>query len=443
MRWLRLGTCLACVWGGASGRAIACEDEARHPLKAPAPVVLAAKKVSPSPSATPSPLPSGVSATDMDDLERLLGGAGASAPPVPSVPQPAASLAPMVSVARTFQDMNPNISVIMDVAAAAFSSEPDQLGGHDPKANGFNLQQLELAMGAPVDPFLRFDSNLVYSQFGVEIEEAYATSLMAPFDLQARVGQFLTRFGRLNASHPHSWEFVDQPLANGKFFGGEGNRGLGGELSWLAPLPWYVELVGSLTDARGGATARSFWGNDILSVRSPLDTQATASLRQFFPLGPDWSLAWGLNGATGPHGTGRFNRADLLGTDVYLKWRPLTGSTFYVLNWTTEAMTRRRQVPGGLLVDHGGYTSLFWRFAQQWGTALRYELVSGLPGDPLDPDWVGDRGRLSANLTFWPTEFSRFRWQVSMDRASWRPEPVYATFLTVETVTGAHGAHKF
>jgi hypothetical protein len=376
----------------------------------------------------------------MAELERLLG-AGASSSS--ALPAPAPAAAPLVAVSRTFQDMNPNISIIMDGAAAAFSRAPDQRGGHDPRANGFNLQQLELAIGAPVDPFWRFDSNLVYSQFGVEIEEAYATSLQAPFDVQARAGQFLTRFGRLNGTHPHTWEFVDQPLANGKFFGGEGNRGLGAELSWLAPLPWYVELVGSATDAAGGATARSFYGNQSLGVRSPLDTQLTSSLRQFFPLGPDWSLAWGLNGATGPNGTGRANRTDLLGTDVYLKWRPLTGATFYTVTWTTEAMTRRRQLPGSLLADHGGYTSLFWRFAQQWGAALRYELVTGLSGDPLDPEWTGDRGRWSANVTFWPTEFSRFRLQASVDRPSWQPEPVYATFFTVETVTGAHGAHKF
>ncbi|MEB3222328.1 MAG: zinc-regulated TonB-dependent outer membrane receptor, partial [Candidatus Sericytochromatia bacterium] len=249
---------------------------AAHPDDACSPRLAAA-----APTPRPSPLPAGVSDADMADLEQLLGG-GAGASPAPAPPAPAAG--PMVAVSRTFQDMNPNISIIMDVAAAAFSRAPDQRGGHDPRANGFNLQQLELAIGAPVDPFWRFDSNLVYSQFGVEIEEAYATSLQAPFDMQARVGQFLTRFGRLNGTHPHTWEFVDQPLANGKFFGGEGNRGLGGEVSWLAPVPWYMELVGSATDATGGATARSFYGNQGLGVRSPLDTQLTTSLRQFFPL---------------------------------------------------------------------------------------------------------------------------------------------------------------
>lgn len=424
------------LWLGAGTPARAHTSDVHAHLRVPS------GQSSPRPVTTPTPAPRplGVSAEDLEALEKLLGSPEPNArpmlPPAPSPP-------PMVGAARTFQNLNPDISIIMDVAAAAFSSEPDQRGGHDPRANGFNLQQLEMAIGAPVDPFWRFDSNLVYSQFGVEIEEAYATSLMAPFNLQARAGQFLTRFGRVNATHPHSWEFVDQPLANGKFFGGEGNRGLGGEVSWLAPLPWYLEVVGSATEAKGGATARSFLGNDNLSVRSPFDTQMTGSIKQFFPLSPDWSLNWGLNGATGPNASGRDNRTDILGTDLYVKWRPLSANNFFVVNWTTEAMTRRRQLPARLLIDYGGYSSLFWRFAQQWGTAVRYELISGLPGDPLDPDWTGDRGRLSANVTFWPTEFSRFRLQASVDNASWRQAPVYATFFTVETVTGAHGAHKF
>lgn len=392
---------------------------------------------SPSPSPSPSAVP-GVSAEELLEIEQELAPAESPAPSVPDVP---AGLVPQ-AVAGSL--MNPNISLILDVAAAAFSDpNPLQLGGHDPRRNGFNLQQVELAMNSAVDPFFRFDSNIVFSQFGVEIEEAYATTLDLPLDLQARAGQFLTRFGRVNATHVHAWEFVDQPIVIGKFMGAEGNRGLGAEVSWLSPLPWYGELVGSLTDASGGATARSFFGNQSPWVASPLDLQATAAFKQFFPFGPDWSLAWGLSGATGPNPTGRANRSDILGTDLYLKWRPLSGGSFNEVGWTTEALARRRQVPGKLLVDYGGFSSVVWRFGQQWATGARYEAVTGVPEDYLDPDWFGNRQRVSANLTYWPTEFSRLRWQVSMDRPAWRPEPIYGMFLSLETVIGAHGAHHF
>ena len=41
--------------------------------------------------------------------------------------------------------------------AAWFSSDaPRQAGGHDLLANGFFLQQVEMSLGASVDPFLRF-----------------------------------------------------------------------------------------------------------------------------------------------------------------------------------------------------------------------------------------------------------------------------------------------
>ena len=161
----------------------------------------------------------------------------------------------LLGLAQAQQSMNPDISVILDVAGAGFVGEPVQLGAHDPNTNGFNLQQLEMSIGKTVDPYFRFDGNIVFAQFGVEIEEAYATTLGLPGATQVRAGQFLTRYGRLNNTHPHTWDFVDQPLPNGRIFGGEGSRGLGVEGSILVPLPWYVEVLVSETMANGAATA--------------------------------------------------------------------------------------------------------------------------------------------------------------------------------------------
>jgi hypothetical protein len=50
---------------------------------------------------------------------------------------------------------------------------------------------------------------------------------------------------------------------------------------------------------------------------------------------------------------------------------------------------------------------------------------------------------VAANVTFWPTEFSRLRLQGSLDLPEWREDPVAAVFLAAELVTGAHGAHTF
>ncbi|NBD10896.1 zinc-regulated TonB-dependent outer membrane receptor [Corallococcus sp. Z5C101001] len=344
-----------------------------------------------------------------------------------------------------------NLSFILDMALAAFSSkEPLQGGGHDPTQNGFNLQQLELSIGSVVDPYFRFDSNIVFSQFGVEIEEAYATTLDLPANLQVRAGQFLTRFGRINSTHPHAWDFVDQPFVMSRVFGAEGNRGLGVEASWLTPLPWYVEVVGSATDAKGEATARSFFGATPERVLSPLDFQLTGAVKQFFPLSDDLSLLWGLSAAAGPNATGYRNHTSLYGTDVYVKFRPITEQSAQQLVFQAEVIYRRRQVPEDVLSDWGGYAQTVWRFSNRWATGVRYEF--GTPAktqegrvanDPLDPEWIANRQRISASVTFWPTEFSRLRLQAATDRVGWRATPDYSAFLALEVVTGAHGAHAF
>ncbi len=403
----------------------------------------AASPAAPAPPAA-APAPSSpAEGGELAELERALSADRAAAPRQEQAEREGDPGPVTRGLARVLQTLNPDLSFIADVALAYFTAEePLVAGGHDPSQSGFTLQQLELAASAMVDPYFRFDANIVFSQVGVEIEEVYATTLALPLNLQVRAGQFLTRFGRCNATHPHAWAFVDQNLIIGKFFGGEGNRGLGVEASVLLPLPWYVEILASGTDAAGEGTARSFFGAEDLGVEGPLDFQYTAAIKQFFPLADDWSLAWGLSLAAGPNSTGRDNRTEIYGTDLYLKYRPITHGSYTVVSLDAEWMLRRRQVPDGVLQDHGLYASLFWRLARRWGVAARYEYVAGLGDDPLDEDWTDLRQRVSANVTFWPTEFSRLRAQYAYDLPGWLVGS-HAAVLALEISVGAHGAHAF
>ncbi len=409
---------------------------------APLPGEAAAQDPPQAPEAEPV-----ISPEEQAELDAATGADAADA--ARATPPPPASAS--AGAGAPLQSMNPDLAFVLDVAAAAFSdAKPLQTGGHDPARNGFSLQQLELSISKNVDPYFRFDSNIVFSQFGVEVEEAYATTLALPHQLQLRAGQFLTRFGRLNATHPHAWDFVDQPLAIGRVFGGEGNRGLGAELSWLSPLPWYVELLGSVTEAGGEGTARSFFGGEDPGVEKPTDFQVTFAAKQFFELSDDWSLMWGLSYAGGPNSSGHDNRSEVYGTDLYLKYRPITTGSHTIVTLQAEWLYRRRQVPGDVLSDQNGYAYLSWRFAQRWATAARWEYGSAahdrsgdVAADPLDPEWTSGRQRLSANLTLWPTEFSRLRLQGSVDAPGWHESPTWALMLAAEFIIGAHGAHKF
>lgn len=395
-------------------------------------------------AADPTPTsvePPALSEEDRRLLEESLGKDSAATPAVPEAPDPVTGRG---IAQRLLQGMNPDMSLIFDGALAAFSSENNlQSGGHDPRKSGFNLQQLEMHLSSTVDPYLHFEANIVFAQFGVEVEEAYAETLQLPYGLQTKAGQFLTSMGRLNPTHPHSWSFVDQPLFHGKLFGSEGSRGLGTEVSWLVPVPWYVQLKASLHNADGDCCARSFFGSSQLPVRRPQDLLATVRAEQFFPLDDDWSAYWGLSTQLGPNASGADNRTDIHATDLYVRWRPASDPLRRFVALQVEALSRARQLPGVLLRDHGGYAHLVWHFDLRWETGVRTEYGTGRTGDPTDPDWTGDRWRHSAQVTFYPSHFSRIRLQGSMDNPAWRSEPVFAAFLALETLVGEHGAHKF
>jgi hypothetical protein len=384
------------------------------------------------------------SASDDSDIEKALA-ADAAAQKHPPPPPDTTATGPVGPAPA--QSMNPDLSFIADFAFASFTGPALEAGDHDPHDDGFNLQALELAASKAVDPYFKFNGNLNFSNDGVEIEEAYATTLDLPWNLQARAGKFLTQFGRINPTHPHTWDYADAPFMITRVFGGEGNRGVGAELSYLTPLPWYVELLASVTDPRGDDQARSFLPSDA-TLPNAAHVESVLAAKQFFELDDNWSLLWGLSYAEGPHG-GDDLRTHLLGTDVYLKYRPITFGSYTIVSLQSEWLYRRRDELGGAIWDVNGYAQLFWRFAQRWGAGLRYEY--GTPArrgslvvsDPLDPEWTTDRSRYAAAITFWPTEFSRLRAQVQVDDAGWLSAPTYAAFLTLELSVGVHGAHKF
>lgn len=342
------------------------------------------------------------------------------------------------------ETMNPDLSLIFDGSLAWFGDdEPDQRGGHDPSRTGFNFNQLELHAGASVDPFFRFEANIVFAQFGVEVEEAYATTLALPAGLQVRAGQFLTRFGRANATHPHAWSFLDQPLVFGKLFGSEGSRGLGLEVSWLSPLPWYAELVASASQADGECCARSFQGGTDLGVHGLEDFLYTLALKQFWDVSDAVGLGLGLSTQLGPNASGLGNRTVILGADLHLRWRPPGSTARTAVDLAVEALYRARELPGRVAEDGGGFAELRWQVDPEWALAARHELVTGLDDDPLDPEWIDLRQRTALAVDFWPSHFSRLRLQLGADLPRWEETPGWMAMLGLEVVIGAHGAHSY
>ena len=370
---------------------------------------------------------------------------------------------------------NPKISLNGLFTAAMFSDKNNlESGDHDPKVNGFNVQNVELHLQGTVDPYFKMDANIVtFIEKGdtkVELEEAYGTSLALPANLQLVAGQYFTRFGRQNWQHPHQWDFVDQPVIFGRLFGPDGLRGPGAQVSWLAPTPFFLEFIASAQQAQGGI-ATSFLSEPGQTVRgyTLMDraVQKAGDLiympRVVTSVGLSDEVTAVLGGSTlfGPNASGPSNTTIIYGADLYVKWKPTNHSHgFPFVAWQTEFLFRDYDagpdmvngIPASRLKDYGVYSQITYGFVYRWVAGFRVDYANSSGGGPAAPfittlvqqDIVGERWRLSPNITFYPSEFSKFRLQYNLDFAASRGrEAVHGVFLQAEFNIGDHGAHSF
>ena len=370
---------------------------------------------------------------------------------------------------------NPKISLNGLFSAAMFSKKDNlNFGDHDPNVQGFKLQNGELHLQGTVDPYFQMDSNIVLTidkgDTKVELEELYGTSLALPANLQVVAGQFFTRFGRQNPQHPHQWDFADQPVILNRIFGPDGLRGPGLQLSWLAPTPFFLEFKASAQQAQGDI-ATSFLSSQGQMVRGyPLIDRPVQKIGDLiymprvvtsFEPTDELTAAVGASTLFGPNASGPNNRTIIYGADLYMKWKPVNHSQgFPFVAWQTEFLFRDYDagpsttpvIPASRLKDYGLYSQLTYGFVYRWVAGFRVDYANSSGGAPAVPfitglsqqDLVGERWRFSPNLTFYPSEFSKFRLQYNLDFAASRGrEAVHGVFLQMELNIGEHGAHTF
>jgi len=363
-------------------------------------------------------------------------------------------------------------------AAGSSSADNDELaglqaGGHDPGRNGFTVQNVELSIGATVDPYFDGQANIIFlidseGETVVELEEAFLTTRNLPWGLQMKGGQYFTEFGRLNPQHPHTWSFVDQPVVLSRFFGGDGLRSQGVRVSWLAPTPWYTELYLGAQNANG-ETVTSFLGEgagedpndpETMGGHSLIDREGrdqndllySARWLNGFDVSDTLSMNVGFSGLIGPNASGRSTQTTVIGTDVYLKWQPAyVQRGFPFVSWHTEVLQRRYEAGDSgnpnqeTLSDWGAFSQVLWGFQPGWVAGLRAESAKASGGDGRADDPLRDtRKRLSPNLTWYPTEYSKLRLQYNRDWANHLSDgSANSLFLQVEFSIGSHMAHTF
>ncbi|HSM91335.1 MAG TPA: hypothetical protein VLT47_00525 [Anaeromyxobacteraceae bacterium] len=370
-----------------------------------------------------------------EQIAKELGqGAAATAPePAAASAQPAAQagtggLGPLARLV-----LLPDISAIGSFAGVYDSWDAGRLsprsGPTGPAGKpAFLFQELELGLQSVVDPYVRADVFVSFGRDGsASVEEAYATTLGLPAGLQLRAGTFFTPIGRVNSTHPHTWDFLDAPLAHDRIVSGDKLAGPGVDASWLAPLPWFAEvhLVAQSTAPFEG---------------DPERLTGTARVSQLFALSDAATAGVGLTATRRDEGTGAFR--DVAAVDLFAKYRPPAGRAYLTLQGELYARRFRGAGPADTGDGWGAYAQLFWRQGAWLGYGVRWDRAPA--ADPLAPASLagGVERRWSAVGDWFATEFQRLGLQIGWDR---RPDGAdgWEALLHYEFIIGAHGAHPF
>jgi hypothetical protein len=426
-----------------------------------------------SAGSVPSPGPGAAGALTSEAFPTTDTSVVTSAPETISSTGAGASLTQPFTIGGGKAYMNISLDSVFALAYSSAANLNDiEVGDHDPQQRGFNARNTELAFDGAVDPYFQGFANIVFlldndNQTEVELEEAFLQTSSLPYNLQLKAGQFFADFGRLNPTHPHTWDFADSPLVNGLFLGPDGLRGVGAQASWTLPVPWYSQLVFASQNGRGetGFSFRNPGDNGMFFDRVTTDREARG-LQDFvwiprfensFNLSDTQTVLAGVSGAFGSNETGANSRTQIYGADLLYKWKSSHAEGgFPFVKWQTEVMYRRFQAGHGAddsfpvaetFHDWGLYSQVLWGFKKGWVAGVRGDYVhmqDSMYTDDLDRQ---SRWRLSADLTWYPTEFSKIRLQYNQDFLEENfflsPREVESVFLQWEFILGAHGAHKF
>lgn len=312
---------------------------------------------------------------------------------------------------RLLQELNPEISILGDfLGLATFDSEDegdhhdehedDPEHAHTESGDGFQLQEVELSLQAPLDPFSLAKFFIGIHDGHVHVCEGYVEWTNLPARMQLKLGKFRNNFGVINRWHSHSYPTVDTPLAIENIFGEEGLSGVGGSLTFLLPGLWshYNELV---VEAINGDNARAFSGE---GFDHPV---GLFHLKNYYDLSEAMYVELGLSGAIGENSADLENLTYLEGVDFSLVWIPPRQAKYLGLEVRAEAFFEQRETPDSRIDTFSFFAFGDLKFSRRWTSGVRFDYVQ----DSFDKSKRSYA--IAPFLTFWQSEFVRLRLQYS------------------------------
>jgi hypothetical protein len=190
-------------------------------------------------------------------------------------------------------------------------------------------------------------------------------------------------------------------------------------------------------------------------IESASDFLVVPRLTVSADLTPTQTVVLGASAALGPNNAGLETDTKVFGGDLYWKWKSATAfQGFPFLSFQTEALMRKYEtadrasaedpsllLPAETLEDRGAYAELLWGFKPRWVIGARGELLQA-DDSAFETELRTDRRRISPNLTWYPSEYSKIRWQYNFDHRNEIGND-HSFWMQIEIILGAHAAHRF
>ena len=395
------------------------------------------------------------------DLERITGDRRA---PAGMAPQP-------VVQGPANPTLLPNISAIGDLV---FDASPD--GSTQEDGSRATIREVELGVQAAVDPYFRADFFLGIHGEGIEVEEAYLSTLSLPWSSQLRLGKFLLPVGKQNTTHRPELHTVDHAYVVQDFLGPEGLKGTGLWFSKVfAPFGFYQELQLAAVDRFGGEEHAH--GEEEAEPEPITEEPANKSLaglgyaarfRNYYDLTDAANIELSGSFATGKRPvhvecagpvptdcfggvTGVNARQSVIGADLTLRWRPLDRALYRSFIIQAEWL-RQMNIEPELPVPPAGYTAELEEEARDYDGAYvfaRYQLtrrvhIGGRYDWLQDPHDAGETfSAASAQLTMFPSEFSKMVLAVERVMPPAGEDGFFRILFQTTFAVGPHRPHPF
>jgi hypothetical protein len=390
--------------------------------------------------------------------------------------------APSSSASGFSNTMNPSISFNMLFLGSAAPdaaqsrpavSEEGLLTSETGTPYGADLQEAELQVASVVDPFWELSAHIVLHGGEFHMEEAYAYNKGLP-STTLKLGKMKASFGKHGLLHTHAFPFVQAPLVAAGTLGEEGYIDTGIEAAWLSPLPFYSEFTfGVFSGTAGHVHGEEEAHGGPLAYASPRkdDFAYLGHWKSFFETGKDATLELGFSGLTGRNAHGIMEGS--AGLDLTFKSvPPVKTAKAWILQgeWISRIARHDGENHKGL---EGHYLLLQNRFARNWWAGLGWDRVirtttEVIHIEPLDSDedevqdadaegnflWeehhhpahpADSAKRVTANLTWAPSEFSAIRFEYSFGATTLGERDLLdrRVYLQFNQTIGAHPAHNY